>query len=184
MNISISDEQLKIAAVHESSHAVMAVLRDLPCWGIFLQGEHDQVDVKFCCLVTNGTPLEKSDYLHSAAGAAGELLFFGEYDYGPTDLDRMIFTRPGAPSWDETVEEARSILTAEREKIQTIVSLVEEKVTHTPDSMVKTRRMAGDTRVFRELVPAGKLYLTLGRTAPDTVVSWLRAQLGRQTTLR
>jgi hypothetical protein len=73
----------------------------------------------------------------------------------------------------------RIILTEEREKIQTLGSLVEDKVRYAPDSAVRTRKMNGDTRLFRELVNAGKLYSVLGRTAPLKVVEWLRAQLGR-----
>jgi hypothetical protein len=179
MDISISAEQLKNTAVHETAHAVMSVLKDLPCWGIFLQHEPNEAAFMFCTVIENGKPLGKSDYLQSAAGAAGELVFFGEYSYPETDKDRMIFAESGAPSWEQTVEEARIILTEEREKIQRLGSLVEDKVRYAPDSAVRTRRMNGDTRLFRELVNAGKLYNVLGCTAPPKVVAWLRAQIGR-----
>src|ERR1700734_323013 len=177
MDIKISAEELKSVAVHEAAHAVMAVLTDLPCWGIFLQGD-GVVFEQFCCLIKNGEPLGKGDYLQSAAGAAGELVFFGEYSYPATNKDRAIFRERTNPSWGETVEEAKVILTPERDNIQALASLVEEKIEFAPDSTVRTRHMDGDTRLFRELVDAGELYKVVGRTAPPTVVAWLRAQLG------
>src|ERR1700732_398013 len=87
MDVSITAEQLKNTAVHEAAHAVMAVLRDLPCWGIFLQHELKEAAFMLCTVIDNGKPLGKGDYLQSAAGAAGELVFFGEYSSPETDKD-------------------------------------------------------------------------------------------------
>jgi hypothetical protein len=179
MDLDISPEQLKRMAVHEASHAVMAVLRGLPCWGIFFQS--DGTGAMPCCVVTHGNPLGEGDYLQAAAGAAGELIVFNDYFYPGTKKDRTVFGEQDAPSWDNTVEEARIILTTEREKIQTLATLLEEKVKHTPDSMVKARRMDGDQTgtFYRELLPAGKLYRIMGRSIPSAVAKWLRKQLGR-----
>src|SRR5450631_63797 len=99
----------------------MAVLRDMPCWGIFVRGSGS--NCMFCNLVISGDPLGESDYLQAAAGAAGTLVVFGGYSQPSTNADREIFAYQGAPSWDETLKEAQVILSDEREKIETLASL-------------------------------------------------------------
>jgi hypothetical protein len=175
MDINIDAKELRWVALHEASHAVMAVLKDLVCWGIFVQGSG--FDCMFCTIVTSGQPLGKSDFLHAAAGAAGHLIVFGGYSQPTTNADREVFAEEGAPSWDETVEEARAILTPEREKIETLASLIEETVKSSADGEVKTRMMDGDTRPYRELVSAEKLYSVLGRMPPALVAKWLQAEI-------
>jgi len=176
MDINISAKELRRVALHEASHAVMAVLGDLPCWGIFVQGSG--FDCMFCTIVTSGQPLGKSDFLHAAAGAAGHLVIFGGYSQPTTNADREIFAEQGAPSWDETVEEARAVLAPEREKIEALASLIEETVKSTADGMVKTRMMDGDTRPYRELVSAEKLYSIVDRKPPALVAQWLQTEIG------
>jgi hypothetical protein len=176
MDINIDAKELRWVALHEASHAVMAVLKDLPCWGIFLQGSG--FDCMFCTIVTSGKPLGKSDFLHAAAGAAGHLVIFGGYSQPTTNADREIFAEPGAPSWDETVEEARAILTPEREKIETLASQIEETVKISADGEVKTRMMDGSTSPYRELVSAEKLYSVLSRKPPALVAQWLQSEVG------
>jgi hypothetical protein len=170
MDVKISAKELRSVAVHEAAHAVMAVLRDMTCWGIFLHADTHQ----FGCHLISGVPLGKSDYLQSAAGAAGELVFFGGYSNLYTQTDRLIFSEPGAPAWEVTVEEARTILMAEREKIRTVASLVEETV-KLPCSSVKTRRKDGDASLFYELVNAGQLYQVIGHAVPTEVDAWIRS---------
>jgi hypothetical protein len=87
-------------------------------------------------------------------------------------------TIQGAPSWDETVEEARAVLAPEREKIEALASLIEETVKSTADGMVKTRMMDGDTRPYRELVSAEKLYSIVDRKPPALVAQWLQTEIG------
>jgi len=177
MDIKINAKELTWVALHEASHAVMAVLRDLPCWGIYVRGSGS--GCMFCTIVTSGQPLGKSDYLHSAAGAAGHVIVFGGYSATATNGDREIFADQGAPSWEETVEEARAILEPEREKIETLASLIEETVTSAADDDVKTRMMDGDTEPYRELVSAKKLYSVLDHKPPDPVVQWLQSETDR-----
>jgi len=155
-------EQLKPIFVHESGHAVMAVLQGLPCSGIFLHSESD--GVRFCAIATPHEPLTKGDYLQAAAGAAAELIFYEQFDPSRADCDRQDFELPGAPSWGETVEEALIILRGQRENLQILASLVECKVKHTPDSsMLKTQLVPGYTGVFRELVTRETVHSVLTR---------------------
>ena len=67
MDINIDAKELRWVALHEASHAVMAVLKDLACWGIFVQGSG--FDCMFCTMVTSGQPLGKGDFLHAAASS-------------------------------------------------------------------------------------------------------------------
>jgi hypothetical protein len=160
-------EQLKPIFVHESGHAAMAVLQGLPCSGIFLHSESD--GSKFCCVATPHEPLTKGDYLEAAAGVAAELIFYEEFDVSRADSDRQVFEKQGAPRWDEMVGEARIILRAEREKLQILASLVEDKVANTPDgSMLKTQQLPGFTGVFRELVTGETVYDVLTRDTPSS----------------
>jgi hypothetical protein len=160
-------EQLKPIFVHESGHAVMAVLQGLPCSGIFLHSESD--GVRFCCVATPNEPLTKGDYLEAAAGVGAELILYEKFDASRADSDRRVFEKPGAPPWDEMVEEARIVLRTEREKLLILASLVEDKVANTPDgSMLKTQQLPGHTGVFRELVAGETVYYVLTRDTPSS----------------
>lgn len=166
MVIDISAEELKTVSLHEAGHAVMAVLQGLPCSGIFLHSESD--GGKFCCVATRHEPLTKGDYLEAAAGVAAELIFYEKFDASRADSDRQVFEKAGAPKWDEMVGEAQIILRDEREKLQILASLVEDKVANTPDaSMLKTQQLPGCTGVFRELV-TGETVHVLTRDTPSS----------------
>ncbi len=67
----------------------------------------------------------------------------------------------------------------EREKIETLASLIEEIVKDAADDDVKTRMMDGDTEPYRELVSAKKLYSVLDRQPPGPVAQWLEANTDR-----
>jgi len=153
MDLHITLDDLVTVSVHEAGHAVMAVLQKMQCSGIFLLASEN----RFCSLVTSNSPLTKSDYLQSAAGAAAELNFFKTYSCEYTRSDRTIFEEPGAPSWDAAVKEAQSILLDQREKIQTLAVMVREASKLPCDQAIK-RGMDNDPRWFYELVDEAKLH--------------------------
>ncbi len=66
--------------VHESGHALMAVIQEIPCRGIAKQRAAD--GGRFCTLVAQQTLNSKSPgyFLFLAAGAAAEELIYGNYD--------------------------------------------------------------------------------------------------------
>jgi hypothetical protein len=140
-------------SVHEAGHALMAVLQNMQCSGIFLIADENQ----FCTLVTSNNPLTKADYLQSAAGVAAESNFFKTYSWEDTRSDRKIFEEPGAPPWDATVKEAQSILSSQRERIQTLAVIVRETI-KLPCDQVTKRDMDNDPRKFYELVNEAKLH--------------------------
>jgi hypothetical protein len=113
------------AFVHEGGHTLMAVLQQIKCEGIGYEMDKGQ----FCTLITppSGKPSEK-DYLCLAAGAAADCLKYGSYDNDATANDRKLFEPSGAPSFDETVAKARTILSRNMLHHETLISKLKEKV--------------------------------------------------------
>lgn len=110
--------------VHESGHALMAVLQGINCDGIF----YEMDSKKFCTLVEGptGEPSNK-DYLCRAAGTAAECLINRSHDAGAAAYDRKLFEVPGAPSYEGTVENARKILSDNKQKLQMLVTKLKDK---------------------------------------------------------
>ena len=80
--------------VHESGHALIAVLEGIPCHGIcFERGEGTG---KFCALIAPTAPGQKSrsNYTVSSAGSAAEQLIYGSYDQEAAAADRKTLTGP------------------------------------------------------------------------------------------
>jgi hypothetical protein len=72
------EKELKPVFAHENGHAVLAVLRNVQCLGIYF--EKDGEEGRFCALfprLIEGEDSRSDNRLVSAAGAAAELLVCG-----------------------------------------------------------------------------------------------------------
>src|SRR5271168_5052308 len=97
------------AFVHESGHALMAVLQEIPCHGIYYEKDSS----KFCALVEPLPPpsdLSKKHYLFLAASTAAEQITYGDQDDDGGNSDKKDFGNPGAPPLQATINEAQAIL--------------------------------------------------------------------------
>ncbi|HEV2395806.1 MAG TPA: hypothetical protein VGS27_02540 [Candidatus Sulfotelmatobacter sp.] len=154
--INIDQDELKRVAVHESGHAVMAVLQGIQCHGVFLAYEPDTSDsiqeARFCVLCGNKPPWQKADYLQSAAGAAAEKLFFGEYNRSASEDDREVFSPPGAPEWEATVDEAKMILSESPDVITKMAEAIMAKHQQAPMNLWPDRGMDGTSTRFKEML--------------------------------
>jgi hypothetical protein len=110
------------AFVHESGHALMAVLQEIPCHGIFYEFHDDKG--KFCTLADLPTPAEysKGHYLFLTASTAAELVIYGNQDDDAAKSDRASFGNSGAPPLQETIDEAQTIVSARKRHIKNLVA--------------------------------------------------------------
>jgi len=154
--IKIDPEELKRVAVHESGHAVMAVMQGIQCHGLFFAYEPDESLAihggHFCVPCGNNPPWKKADYLQSAAGAGAEKLFFGGYNRAASEDDRQMFSTTGAPKWETTVDEAREILAKSSEAITQMAEAVITKYQNVPMNLWPDRGMNGRTTRFKQIL--------------------------------
>jgi hypothetical protein len=136
------------AFVHESGHALMAVSQKIFFSGIcYCTSDH-----KYCTLVSEPSfaNLSKDYYLFTAGGMAAELVVYGNYDEGPAKLDKADFTNQGAPPLEETISEAKDVLSGYVLLIQKLASILLEKDKHKED--FPEVGMDNDDRKFRVLL--------------------------------
>lgn len=119
---------LEQALVHESGHALMAVLQGIACLGICF----DRSERKFCAL---GPPPKspeqwsRQDYLFSAAGVAAEKVIYGrDHDSEGAGADQRDFESSNAPSFEQTVSEAFEILSGKDTSLKRLTSTLMAKV--------------------------------------------------------
>ena len=116
------------ALVHESGHALMAVLQGITCLGICFDREEE----KFCALGPPPKPPEqwsRQDYLFSAAGVAAEKVIYGrDHDSGGAGADQKDFESSNAPPFEQTVSEAYEILSGEDMKLKRLTSRLMARV--------------------------------------------------------
>jgi hypothetical protein len=117
----------KEALAHESGHALMAILHGIPCHGICFQRDID--GGQFCALL-GSSPEEKSyaDYLVSAAGVAAELLIYPNQTSSGAEADRADFAYPLAPTFEEAVDRAKTILAREKSKLDRLIGALNDKL--------------------------------------------------------
>jgi hypothetical protein len=120
------EEEWERPFVHESGHALMAVLQEVPCYGICYEKDCG----KFCCSFPPKPPGEraKKDYLVSAAGAAAERLIYGNNDSDAAGADRRDFDTPDSPSPEETINGACGILSGKKRHLKRLISMLKAKV--------------------------------------------------------
>lgn len=122
------ESSLEQALVHESGHALMALLQGITCRGICF----DRDQQKFCTLGPPPKAIEqwsREDYLFSAAGVAAEKVIYGsDHDSGGAGADRKDFQSLTAPPFERTVGQAYEILSGEETKLRTLTSMLIAKV--------------------------------------------------------
>ena len=115
------------AFVHESGHALMAVLQGIVCHDIYF----DKLGGKFCAIAE--LPSDPGDYIHKdylfvAASSAAELILIGNrYDEG-SQSDHKDFASPGAPTLQASIDEAQTILLRNKRKLKRLVSQIRTKL--------------------------------------------------------
>jgi hypothetical protein len=141
--------------VHESGHALMAVLCEIECHGIYF--ERDAEKPRFCALTTPTAPANRTnkDYLVSAAGVAAEKLIYHNESEG-ADADRLDFAQASAPSFDATVDEAYEILSANKRKLKRLVSMLKSKAREVDLDLGRLPELGMDGTQKRYLVLLGK----------------------------
>jgi len=122
------EEEWGRAFVHESGHARMATLQEIPCHGVFYQ--RSEKGGKFCTLIPPKPPTErtKKDYLFLAAGSAAENLVYKSHNEDAARTDKKDFELPDSPAFDETVEDAARLLCSKRRHLKRLISMLKAKV--------------------------------------------------------
>src|SRR5712671_6633242 len=121
------EEEWGRAFVHESGHALMAVLQGIPCYGIY----YEKDSRKFCALIEPLPPpahFSKKHYLFLAASSAAEQIKYGDQDDDGAKSDRADFESLGAPTFQETLDEARVVLLGKARQLKRLVSKLKAKV--------------------------------------------------------
>jgi hypothetical protein len=121
------EEEYGRAFVHESGHALMAVLQEIPCHGICYEKDSS----KFCALIDPLPPppdLSKKHYLFLVASSAAEQITYGDQDDDGGKSDKAAFGNPGAPPLKETINEAHAILLGKARQLKRLVSKLKAKV--------------------------------------------------------
>jgi hypothetical protein len=116
------------AFVHESGHAIMAILHGIPCHGICCEFQND--GVKFCALADLPIPslYTKGHYLFLTAGSAAEQIVYGNRDEDAAKSDVRDFANAGAPPLQESIDAAHSILSSKTRQLKRLVSKLKAKM--------------------------------------------------------
>jgi hypothetical protein len=118
------EEDVVRALIHESGHAVVAVLQQILCDGIYYLKDKR----RFCTIAYFPTELLKEHYLFYAGGVAAERIFYGKEECGPSKADKSVFDKAGAPVFEITVHEIQPILLGRKEEIEMLRAKLIEKV--------------------------------------------------------
>lgn len=121
------NEDWSHAYIHESGHAVMAILQTIRCHGIFLL----QGTIKACALVDplpHPLALSNEHRLFLAAGSAAERITFRCACLEGSGDDRRLFGNPPGITFDEKVTEAEAILLNKKPIIERLASRLHEIV--------------------------------------------------------
>jgi hypothetical protein len=142
--------------VHESGHALAAVLQEIPCHGIYWKKSVN----KFCTLSPDPAEYNRKDFVFLAAGSAAEVLTYGgEYDEGGARADKVAFARSDAPPYDEAVKDAQTFLLQNKRTLKRLVSMLKTKCLRADLNIANLveRRMDGSDEKFAELMSEAEL---------------------------
>jgi hypothetical protein len=142
--------------VHESGHALMAVIQGIPCHGIAFQKHPD--GGMFCSLLPPVDPEQRSkkEYLISAAGVAAEQLVYPGRDSEGAGADRRDFNSLSAPPFDDTVREAYEILLGQKRKLKRLVSMLKSKARTVDFDLARLPEAGMDGSEIRYLILLSK----------------------------
>jgi hypothetical protein len=118
-----SSSNWKRIFLHESGHALMAVLQAIPCYGIFYRGDKDTA-----CALTPPLPAHslysKGHYLFLAAGSGAEATKYTGMSFFGSRADRKLFG--GTPAqFSQSVEEAYNIFLGKLDLLTAVASKVQ-----------------------------------------------------------
>jgi hypothetical protein len=113
--------------VHESGHALMAILQGISCHGICYEKADDAG--KFCALIPPSQSGEccRRNYLVYAAGIAAELLVYRNYDREAAAADLRNFRPERSPTTAEAIDEARQVLSGKKRQLRRLVSMLKKR---------------------------------------------------------
>jgi hypothetical protein len=123
-----TDEELEQVFIHESGHALVAGLLNIPCDGICYQ--KDLGGGMFCAVLPggHGAAVSKQECLVSAAGVAAQLLLYPDRESEGAGKDREDFSESSALSFEEAVTASRALLLKEKRKLRRLVSMIEQRM--------------------------------------------------------
>lgn len=151
--------------VHESGHALMAVIQGIDCYGIYLERCAD--GNRFCALFPHKGPGEWSskDYLVSAAGVAAESLIYPGQESQGAGVDRRDFESSNAPSFEMNVHEARVILAQDKRKLKRLVSILKSKARNVDFDLARLpeKTMDGTDKTYLTLIDKDELKAAIDR---------------------
>jgi hypothetical protein len=159
----VLEEQWGHPLLHESGHALAAVLQGIPCHGIYWQ---KGVGVgKFCALSPAPVEYTRNYFVFLAAGSAAELLTYGSYEEETARSDRVPFERSDAPSYDEAVKEAQELLSQNKRTLKRLVSMLKATCLRADlnISNLPERGMDGSDEKFNELMTEDELRKAIAR---------------------
>jgi len=115
------------ALVHESGHALAAVLEGIHCDGIY----YDKSAQKFSTLIAPLPPpdqMNKGHYRFLLASSAAEDAIYADHDEAGATSDRSHFQNSGAPALEETLDEVRATVNGKKRQIRRIVSKMKSAI--------------------------------------------------------
>lgn len=122
---TVKEQEYGRAFVHESGHALMAVLQSIPCHGIY----YEKASGRFCAIadLPPDSELSNKHYLFLAASSAAELIIYGDEDGDGANSDRKPFANPGAPPFEVTAKEAYAIVLGKKRQLKRLISTLKSK---------------------------------------------------------
>ncbi|MBZ5526013.1 MAG: M50 family metallopeptidase [Acidobacteriia bacterium] len=142
--------------VHESGHALMALIQGVLCHGIAFEKHPD--GGMFCALLRHAAPEQrcKKDYLILAAGVAAEKLVYPGRDSEGAGADLRDFNSSSAPAFDEAVREAYEILLGHKRKLKRLASMLKSKARAVDFDLDRLPEAGMDGSKFRYLILLSK----------------------------
>jgi hypothetical protein len=158
-----TDRELEQVFIHESGHALVAALLNIPCDGICYQKDLD--GGMFCAVFPGGhsAAVSKQECLVSAAGVAAELLVHPDRESEGAGKDREDFSESSALSFEKAVTASRAILLKEKRKLRRLVSMAKQRMREVDCDLGRLAEKEIDGKVYGVLLSKEDLNEVLTR---------------------
>jgi hypothetical protein len=135
----------------------VAIRRELP--------EIAVIQIKNVKGVEDWAAAPEKDFGFLAAGSAAEVLTYDEYDEDGARADKVAFARSDAPSYDEAVKEAQTLLLQKKRTLKRLVSMLKTKCLRADLNIANLveRGMDGSDEKFAELMSEAELREAISR---------------------